>query len=104
MTPSQYTTIPGPNLLTYPWNWSAPRSTCTSGSQKEALLSIQLTMRPLTAIGSSSLMSGVLAWPSARSAPSVTKGMPNRESFSSRSSSYSRPAVCRRVSTAGLAT
>jgi len=38
----------------------------TSGSQKLALLSIQLTMRPPTAMGSSSLMSGVFACPSAR--------------------------------------
>jgi hypothetical protein len=41
-------------------------ATCTSGSQKLALLSIQLTIRPLTAMGSSSLMSGVFAWPPAQ--------------------------------------
>mmetsp|Transcript_34621 Transcript_34621/g.86862 ORF Transcript_34621/g.86862 Transcript_34621/m.86862 type:complete len:245 (+) Transcript_34621:306-1040(+) len=96
--------MPGPNRFTYPWNCSAPRSTCTAGSQKLALLSIQFTTRPRTAMGSSSFMSGVLACPSARSASSVTNGMPNAASFSSNRSSYSFPAVWRSASTAGDAT
>ena len=49
------------HLLRYDQSWSRRYPLCASGSPNSALLSIQFTMKPSTAIGTSSLMSGVLS-------------------------------------------